>query len=171
MTGTLLPRLRRWWRDAFLFLLALVVLGLDQASKAWILNHLAEGQSLDPLPGTGQFLLFTHITNTGAVFGLFRDQTILFALIAVAVSVAIVVYYRYLPNDRFWIRASLGLQLGGALGNLVDRLHYGHVVDFINVGIGNLRWYVFNVADSSLVVGVVILALYLLTRGRDQERQ
>ena len=167
MTGTLVPRLRRWWRDAFLFLLALVVLVLDQASKAWILYHLAEGQSWDPLPGTGQFLLFTHITNTGAVFGLFRDQTILFSLIAVAVSVAIVAYYRYLPNDGFWLRASLGLQLGGALGNLVDRLHYGYVVDFINVGIGNLRWYVFNVADSSLVVGVVILSIYLLTRHKE----
>lgn len=167
MTGTLLPRLRRWWRDAFLFLLALAVLGLDQASKALIVDRLAKGQTWDPLPGTGQFLLFTHITNTGSAFGLFRDQTIIFSLIAVAVSVAIVAYYRYLPNDGFWIKASLGLQLGGALGNLVDRLHYGHVVDFINVGIGDLRWYVFNVADSSLVVGVVILSLYLLTRSKE----
>jgi len=167
MTGMLVPRLRRWWRDAFLFLLALVVLVLDQASKAMIVGRLAAGETWDPLPGTGQFLLFTHITNTGAVFGLFRNQTVLFSLIAVAVSVAIVAYYRYLPNDGFWLRASLGLQLGGALGNLLDRLHYGYVVDFINVGIGNLRWYVFNVADSSLVVGVVILALYLLTRGKE----
>jgi signal peptidase II len=167
MMEALLSRLRRWWRDAFLFLLALIVVVLDQASKAWILDHLAEGQSLDPLPGTGQFLLFTHITNTGSAFGLFRQQTILFTLIAVAVSVGIVAYYRYLPNDGFWIRASLGLQLGGALGNLVDRLRQGYVVDFINVGIGNLRWYVFNVADSSLVVGVVILALYLLTRSKE----
>jgi len=167
MTGTLLPRLRRWWRDAFLFLLALIVLGLDQASKALIVARLAEGQTWDPLPGTGQFLLFTHITNTGSAFGLFRQQTLLFTLIAVAVSVAIVAYYRYLPTDGLLVRASLGLQLGGALGNLLDRLHYGYVVDFINVGIGNLRWYVFNVADSSLVVGVVILSLYLLTRGKE----
>lgn len=167
MTGTLLPRLRRWWRDAFLFLLALAVLGLDQASKALIVDRLAKGQTWDPLPGTGQFLLFTHITNTGSAFGLFRDQTIIFSLIAVAVSVAIVAYYRYLPTDGLLVRASLGLQLGGALGNLLDRLHYGYVVDFINVGIGNLRWYVFNVADSSLVVGVVILSLYLLTRSKD----
>ena len=84
-------------------------------------------------------------------------------VIAVVVVVVIVVYYRYLPGNQWLVQASLGLQLGGALGNLLDRLSHGHVIDFIDFKV----WPVFNVADSSVFVGVVILAYYLLRHGED----
>ena len=80
-----------------------------------------------------------------------------FMVVAVIVIVAIVLFYHHLPIENPWIRLSLGLQLGGALGNLVDRFHYGYVVDFVDIGF----WPIFNVADVSIVVGVAILAYHL----------
>jgi len=84
-------------------------------------------------------------------------------IIAVVVIVVIIVYYRHLPSDHWLIQVSLGLQLGGALGNLLNRLLYGHVIDFIDFKV----WPVFNVADSSVFVGVVILAFHLFRHGED----
>jgi signal peptidase II len=89
---------------------------------------------------------------------------LLFVVIAVIVVAAIIFYYRHLPTGQWWIKVSLGLQLGGALGNLLDRLRQGYVIDFIDFKI----WPVFNLADSSIVVGVAILAYYLL-RERDEK--
>jgi signal peptidase II len=146
----------------FLFAVAVLVFLADQVSKTLVLRYLAINQAWNPIPGLSSLFTFTHVTNTGAAFGLFPDKGALFAVIAVVVIAAIVAYYRYLPSDRLLVRASLGLQLGGALGNLLDRLHYGYVIDFIDFKI----WPVFNIADSSIVIGVIILAFFLL---REQE--
>jgi signal peptidase II len=155
--------LKRAFRGrGFLFGVATLVFLADQVSKALVLRYLAINQSWNPIPGLSSLFTITHVTNTGAAFGLFPDRGMLFVVVAVVVIAAIVAYYRYLPSDRLLVRASLGLQLGGALGNLLDRLRYGYVVDFIDFKI----WPVFNLADSSIVVGVVILAFYLL---REQE--
>jgi len=130
----------------------------DQASKFLVLRYLAVGESWYPLPGLQRLFSITYVVNTGAAFGLFPDRGMLFLVIAVVVIVAIIGYYRYLPTDQLLVRASLGLQLGGALGNLFDRLKFGHVIDFIDFKI----WPVFNLADSAIVVGVAILAIHLL---------
>jgi len=98
-----------------------------------------------------------HTTNSGAAFGIFPNQGSLFILIAVVVVLAIVLYQRRLPAGGWLIRLTLGLQLGGAVGNLLDRLHYGYVIDFIDIGF----WPIFNLADASIVMGVVILAYRL----------
>ncbi len=143
--------------------IAAVVLALDQISKAWVLHTLPENAAWVPIPALSRFLTITHVTNTGAAFGLFKDRGLLFILIAVAVSVAIIAYSRFLPQGQFWVRFSLGLQLGGAIGNLIDRVRFGHVTDFITVGIDDLKWPTFNVADSAIVVGVIILALIVFT--------
>jgi signal peptidase II len=93
---------------------------------------------------------------------MFPDQGNFFIVIAVVVALTILLYYRYLPTGEWLVRLSLGLQLGGALGNLLDRLRYGHVVDFVDIGF----WPIFNVADVSIVSGVAILAYCLWREDR-----
>lgn len=149
------------WRGspkwAFLGVAAMVLL-VDQASKYIVLNNLSLGEMWNPIPFLRPFFTITHVTNTGAAFGLFRDQGTLFSVVAFVVVAGILVFYRYLPADQSWLRVSLGLQLGGAVGNLLDRVRLGRVVDFLDFKI----WPVFNVADTAIVVGVGILAFYLL---------
>lgn len=149
------------WRGspkwAFLGVAAMVLL-VDQASKYIVLSNLSLGEMWNPIPFLRPFFTITHVTNTGAAFGLFRDQGTLFSIVAFVVVAGILVFYRYLPADQFWLRVSLGLQLGGAVGNLLDRVRLGRVVDFVDFKI----WPVFNVADTAIVVGVGILAFYLL---------
>jgi signal peptidase II len=129
----------------------------DQASKLWIQQHFAacDDSSLTIVPG---WVAFAYTCNKGAAFGLLANETLLFVLIALVVSGMIVAYFRFLPANRPWLRLSLGLQLGGALGNLLDRLRQGYVVDFISIK----AWPVFNIADACVVVGVLILAYHLL---------
>ncbi|MFB0533520.1 MAG: signal peptidase II [Anaerolineae bacterium] len=142
----------------------LLILVADQISKYLVLSSLNPGQSWNPIASLTPWVSITHVTNTGAAFGLFPAQGSLLAVIAVIVVAAIILYYRQLPVGQWWIKVSLGLQLGGALGNLLDRLRLGYVIDFIDFKI----WPVFNLADSSIVIGVAILAYYLL-RDRGEE--
>lgn len=108
-------------------------------------------------PSLARIFKFTFITNTGAAFGMFPQLGSAFMLIAVLVIFGIVLFYRHLPTQDIWVRLSLGLQLGGAMGNLLDRVVHGFVVDFIDIGF----WPIFNLADLSIVLGVAILACYL----------
>ena len=146
---------RRLWPGWLVPGTALVVVVLDQLTKRWIERTLPIGGSLVPFPALSEFFTITHFTNTGAAFGLFRDQGILFVVIAAVVVVAIVVYSRYLPYEQRLVRFSLGLQLGGALSNnLIDRPRQGYVTDFIYFHF----WPAFNVADMAIVTGVALLA-------------
>jgi len=139
--------------------IAALVLVLDQLSKAWVLRHIPLGESWAPIPSLARIFTFRHVTNTGAAFGLFPNGGTIFLAIAVVVIVAIIVYTRYLSVERWPVLLSLGLQLGGAMGNLVDRLRFGHVVDFLDFSF----WPTFNVADSAIVCGVALLAYLVLT--------
>jgi len=134
-----------------------LVLALDQITKLLVLVSLPEGAWWSPLPGLWRVFRITHIINSGAAFGIFPDQGNFFIVVAAIVALAIVLYYRYLPDGQWLVRLSLGLQLGGAIGNLIDRLRFGHVVDFIDIGF----WPIFNVADISIVGGVALLAYCL----------
>ena len=151
---------------------ALVVLA-DQISKYFVIARLAEGQSLEVASWLAPIFRITHVTNTGAAFGLFRDWGGVFAVIAAIVIVASVFYYRHIPDGAWLMRIALGLQLGGAIGNLVDRLNRGFVVDFIDLKFWPLQqWPVFNVADSSLVLGVTLLSLLMIAEEwREREKQ
>lgn len=137
---------------------AAVALLADQASKAWVQGHFPSCDYPNSQTIIPHWLNFSYTCNSGAAFGLLANATLLFVLIALVVIGVIVAYFRFLPANRPWLKLSLGLQLGGALGNLIDRVHHGFVVDFISIK--NLP--VFNVADSCIVVGVCILAYYLL---------
>jgi signal peptidase II len=141
---------------------------LDQLTKRWIERNLPIGESIVPFPALSDLFSITHFTNTGAAFGLFRDQGILFVIIAIVVVVAIIVYSRYLPHDQRLVQIALGLQLGGALGNnLIDRPRQGYVTDFIYFHF----WPAFNIADMAIVVGVFLLAWALWQDSRKGSRE
>jgi signal peptidase II len=163
-----LKRVLRSW--GWLPLVAAVVLVADQWTKGWIEQHIAIGAAWVPFPALEPYFKLVHLTNTGAAFGLLRGQGGLFVMIALVVIVAVMIYARYLPAENWGVRLCLALQLGGAAGNLVDRIQLGHVTDFVLLTLpvrGRvLEWPAFNVADSSIVVGVIILAILLL-RGED----
>ena len=154
------------WRNVVFSLSALLIVAADQPSKLWIRTNLTVGQSL---PETG-FPRLTHITNTGAAFGLFQGQSFPLTIVALVGVAALLLYaffiYRrfpFLDNRLVWV--SLGLVLGGTVGNLIDRLRLGYVTDFIDFGF----WPAFNIADSAVVVGVIILAYSLRSLARAEE--
>ena len=150
--------------DLSVFGTALIVLTADQISKHLVRLHLDRGIPWDPISWLRPVLSLTYVTNEGAAFGLFPQLKPLYPWIAVAVIAIILFYFRRFPLDGWLIQVSLGMQLAGALGNLIDRLfHNGKVTDFIDLNFWPLQeWPVFNVADSSIVVGVCILAALLL---------
>ena len=141
-------------RELAFFLPAIGVLVADQLSKAWVRQNLALGEA-EPLFGP---LRLTHVSNAGGVFGLTANPAFL-ALLNAAVLIFVLFYYRRLSSLA--LRADLGLVLGGGMGNLLDRLRMGYVTDFMDIRV----WPVFNVADSAVVVGSVIV-LYLVLRGK-----
>jgi signal peptidase II len=110
----------------------------------------------------GDAVRLTYVANRGAAFGILQERTAFFVLVGLGVIAVILASYRYFPVSGTLLNLALGLQLGGAIGNLVDRVRYGYVVDFIDVSV----WPVFNLADSAIVVGVAILAFRLLQRER-----
>jgi len=149
------------------FLTALLVVAADQLSKIWVRSHIALG---DSLPVTG-WLQLSHVRNTGAAFGQFQGQRlplIIAAFVGIALLLAFAfLVYRWFPMlDNTLGRVALGLVLGGTTGNLIDRLRFGYVTDFIDFGF----WPAFNVADSSTVVGFIILAGLLLLPARAGKR-
>jgi signal peptidase II len=150
--------------------LAALVVAVDQTSKRLAENKLERtGVRSVPVPGVGDYLRLTYVENRGAAFGLLQDQTAFFVFVGLLVVGVIVASYRYLPRSGFLLHLALGLQLGGAIGNLVDRIVYGYVVDFVDFGYRSNWWPVFNVADSAIVVGVALLALNALSPAATEE--
>lgn len=139
---------------SIMLLVALFILILDQASKYAIEATVPYNSSWMPLEWLAPFFQITHIGNTGIAFGLFSGGSMIFALVALVVT-AVLFYYNYsLPSGHIALRIILGVILGGALGNLIDRLRQGYVTDFLDFG----PWPVFNVADMAVVFGALTLA-------------
>jgi signal peptidase II len=135
------------------FGLALTVLVLDQLTKAWLTSTLSPGEVMSVI---GDYVRLVFSQNSGALFGLFRDNALLFGIVSIFVIGLIVVYQRQVGSSLY-LSIALGLLLGGALGNVTDRLRLGYVVDFVDIGIGDLRWYTFNVADAAISLSIVML--------------
>jgi len=141
------------------FIVAILDIALDQWTKLWLNSVLTEGQSILHFG----FIHITLVHNTGAAFGIFHDSNLPLAIIeaigAVVVLTLVIVMHRrhYNWGGRLGF-AALGLVFAGAVGNLIDRIHLGYVVDFIDL----TYWPVFNVADSSVTIGLVILAVLLI---------
>ncbi|MEZ0559075.1 signal peptidase II [Pseudomonas sp. Env-82] len=141
--------------------LSLLVLVIDQVSKAHFEGSLEMFQQIVVIP---DYFSWTLAYNTGAAFSFLADgggwQRWLFALIAVVVSAVLVVWLKRLGRDDTWLAIALALVLGGALGNLYDRIALGHVIDFILVHCQNRHYFpAFNFADSAITVGAIMLAL------------
>ena len=151
--------------------LSVVVFVIDQITKFWFDNNLSMYERITVIP---QVLDWTLAYNTGAAFSFLAGaggwQRWLFTLIAVVVSVVLVVWLKRLKADETWLAVGLALVLGGALGNLVDRVLFGHVVDFILVH-WQSNWYfpAFNIADSAITVGAVLLALDMFKSKKPEE--
>jgi signal peptidase II len=147
---------------------AIAVFVLDRITKIAVESSLPLGGSIDVV---GQWVRISHVRNSGAAFGLLPERTTLLSILSVVAVLAIVFYYRRLAADSRLIAATLGMQLGGAFGNLVDRIGQGYVVDFVDVGIPNgVRFWSFNVADSSIVVGIIAVTVLLWWEERQQAR-
>jgi signal peptidase II len=160
-----LKRIFRGW--FWVPLVAAVLVAADLWTKNWIRATLPLNGVLVPIPALEPWLKFVHWNNTGAAFGILRGQGTIFIGIALVVIVIVLIYLRQLPADRWAVRLCLALQLGGAIGNLIDRLRFnGQVTDFVLLSLPVrdrvLEWPAFNVADSSIVVGVLLLAFLLL---------
>ncbi len=154
-------------------LLAALLVLFDQLTKSWIRANIPLNGVLVPIPALDPFLRLVNWNNTGAAFGLFQGQANIFIAIAVIVIVVVLIYLRQLPAEQWAVRLCLGLQLGGATGNLIDRLRFGgRVTDFVLLSVPingrELSWPAFNVADSSIVVGVLVLAFLLLREERNR---
>ena len=153
----------RVMREMWFFLAAAIVVALDQLSKYLVRAKMDPGQSV---PEHG-FFRFTYGTNTGGVFGLFANQTILITDAAVISDVVILLYSRHRMAQSMLVKVSLGMMLGSSIGNLIDRVRFGEVTDFIDVG----AWPVFNLADSAMVIGVILLIFYILFRMRKKGKE
>jgi signal peptidase II len=134
---------------------------LDQLSKAWVVGRLAVGDGFEVL---GDWVRIVHWRNSGALFGLLPQSAGAFAVVSVLV-IGLIVAYHARSGRGLLVTLSLGLLLGGALGNLIDRLRYGSVVDFVDMGIGAWRFYTYNVADAAISTAIVLLIAMALLPG------
>jgi signal peptidase II len=139
----------------------IVVVALDQLTKAWLVANVARGEIREVV---GETVRLVYHQNSGALFGLFRDQAILFGLLSMVVIGLIVAYHARSVRSRY-MSIALGFLLGGAIGNLIDRLRHGFVVDFVDIGIGDLRFYTFNVADAAISTAIVLLVAVAIVPG------
>ena len=152
-TNRALPMGRRRW--ALFASLAAVIVVSDQLAKAVVTSQLAPGQSVDVL---GDVVRIVFGQNTGALFGLFKDNAAMFGVVSLIV-IGLIVAYHGRSTPSLYLTITLGLLLGGAIGNMLDRLRLGYVVDFVDVGLGTLRFYTFNVADSAISLSILLLLL------------
>ncbi|MGQ9683327.1 MAG: signal peptidase II [Anaerolineae bacterium] len=144
--------------SGLVFVVGAAVVAVDQVTKAAVARSLPLQVPWAPIESLSGVFSLTYVTNTGAAFGLFPQLGNVYVVVALAVVAALLIFYRQFAVTSRLMQVCLGLQVGGAIGNLIDRLRLGYVVDFLDFKF----WPVFNVADSCIVVGVVILAFLLL---------
>jgi signal peptidase II len=172
---------RRWLLFAGL---AVGVLVADQLSKLWVDANFAvaspfavPGIGNQPTPIIGELVRIAKSYNDGGIFGIFGSSAPVLALASLAVMVMIVWYHHREGVHGHWLLTiALGLVLGGALGNFADRARIGHVIDFVDMGIGGIRWYTFNIADAAISISIVLfigLAIFgnrLARDGKDDKK-
>jgi signal peptidase II len=146
------------------FIIVAVIVALDLITKAVILHTVPLYSSIDVVPG---FFSITHIHNTGGAFGLLAEQSagvreIFFILVSSLAMCLILFLYKKTPETHSLLALGFGLIFGGAAGNLIDRLRFGKVIDFLDFYIGSLHWPAFNIADSAITVGVGIFTYYVI---------
>ena len=152
----------RAFRDPLLIGILITALVVDQITKQLVLENLGIGASW---PGDG-FFRFTYVRNDGTAFGLFQNNGTLLTFVSIGAVALIVYFYREAAVVSWFTRAALGLQLTGALGHLLDRFRHGYVVDYLDVG----PWPIFNIADSAIITGIVVLIAYVVLFGEHGDK-
>jgi signal peptidase II len=147
-------------------LVAVGVVAIDQLSKAWLVGLLPPGDRMEVV---GDLVRIVHGQNDGAIFGLFRDQALLFGIVSVGV-IGLIVWYHAVSARNTVLSIALGLLLGGAIGNMIDRFRLGYVTDWIDIGLGDTRFYTFNVADSAVSVAVLLLLILAFWPSRESTK-
>ena len=155
--------LRRYWIQPTMIATAILV--ADQLSKAWVLATLGSAAGATR-PVLEPWLSLTLLHNTGVAFGMFQGIPHFFTATSIIISIAAIYFYRrHLPSRSWFVQLCVGLIIGGAIGNIIDRLRFGYVIDFVHVA-----WFpgIFNIADSGITVGVIALTLFLLIKGEGE---
>lgn len=167
-----MQKLTNWFVRVWpVLLVAGIVIVLDQLTKIWVRATIPKFTYIVPLPSLGEYFVFEHVDNYGAAFGILQNKGSFFIVIAFVVATAILWYASTLSPHQRLLRVLLGLQLGGALGNVIDRLHQGFVTDFVRMGIpGVYYWPNYNIADSAIVIGVIGLGIYIFVEDARQQR-
>lgn len=155
--------MRKWTRLASSLGLAVI---LDQCAKSWVLSNLILYESIQPIPALAPFFQLTRSSNTGAAFGILPMAGDVFLILALFIIAALLWYLRSLPAESQLAPLAIGLVIGGAVGNIIDRLQHGHVIDFIHYQIPNLISNVSNLADHAIVFGVMLIFAESLWRDR-----
>jgi signal peptidase II len=145
-----------------LVLLAVGIVLLDQLSKYLVYSQLQAGESIPVING---IINVTHVKNAGAAFGIMQDKRILFIVAHLVLITAVAYFYKTIKQEGIIALIAAGLMLGGASGNMIDRVTTGYVVDFIDFRI----WPVFNIADTAIVIGAILLGFQLLTSLREAD--
>lgn len=140
------------------YLLALVIIALDQITKILIVKNMNLGESITIIEN---FLYITSHRNPGAAWGILAGRMWFFYIITIIVVIALVYYIQKMAKTHILLGISLGLMLGGAIGNFIDRIFRKEVVDFVDTYIFGYNFPIFNVADSALTVGVVLLMIFM----------
>ncbi len=162
------PTLRSYLPDLFdLFLLSGLVILADQAFKEWVRLTVSMGGIWNAFLELLPYARVVHWKNYGAAFGMFQNGNMIFAILAVLVSLLIVNFYPTIPRSEWYLRTALALQLGGAVGNLLDRIRLGWVTDWISI----LDFPVFNLADLSITLGVIFIFLPFVLAARSEYQQ
>lgn len=134
-------------------MLGFIIAFMDQFTKTLIIRNMVPGENLSVIPG---FFNLTYLRNTGAVWGILQDKNEWLIILSLLVLVIIIIFYRWLTDNRCIFRIAIGCMLGGITGNLIDRIKFGWVTDFLDFYWLNHHWPAFNLADSSICVGVII---------------
>lgn len=124
----------------------------------------------ESIPIISNFFQLTYIENSGIAFGMFSGGSVIFTVAAIIATVLVIWYLWKVRNGRFSLKLSLAIILGGAIGNLIDRLLFGKVVDFLDFSIAGLHWPVFNVADSSVTIGIFLFIYLTLFKTSDLKK-
>jgi signal peptidase II len=152
---------RKYW---VLLIVFLSILLLDQWTKHLVWVKLPLHDSVEVIPG---FFNLTHVRNTGGAFGIFGGRgaigSAFFVIVSVIAVIAILIFFVKLKEEERLLTLSFPLVLGGATGNLIDRLRFGEVVDFLDFYVSSFHWPAFNIADSAICLGIGLMALELLT--------
>ena len=142
-------------KQSYVILIISFIIILDQITKFFVLRFIGPLDSVEIFP----FLHIVHVKNTGAAFGMFKEFGSTFFII---ISIFAIFFVTYLLRKGAYNYIGLSLIIGGATGNLIDRILYGEVIDFIDFSIGNYHWYTFNIADYALTVGIIIILITTL---------